>query len=112
MPAWPLRVHIVGESLKCSATAVQGVVELSNYGDRLRRMALGMAVARGGEMKPSSISNGTIQVYPDEVSTFAFHLVPFKPLAELLIFRIFAANEGMYGFVGKPLLFGRRSASP
>jgi hypothetical protein len=107
LPVWPLRVRIVRESLVFSATELRGNAEVFSNDDRVRRITTGVAVVRGGEMQSGSAAKTELIVGAGEKSTFAFALIPVKPMREIMQTRVYVASEGAFGLVNINLLYGK-----
>jgi hypothetical protein len=96
LPAWDLRVRFVPETLAASAMKLTGAAEVANDGDRPRRVTLGAVVERAGEVRPESVRKGEVLVAPGETASFAFSLIPVKPMSEIYQMRLYAASEGAF----------------
>jgi hypothetical protein len=111
LPAWPLRVRYVPEALASSATELTGRAEVSNDGVRTRRVSIGVAIERGGEVQANSIEKGEIVVGPGDTSSFAFSLVPARPVFEIFQLRLYVASEGAFGALSTFVRFGRQTTA-
>ena len=105
MPVCALRVRILSDDLTYAADRVTGRVEITNEDDRPRRVALGVAIAMGGELLPASVARTTVILDGGSASTFAFQLLPAAPLTQFLALRAFLASEGAFGVAATSILF-------
>jgi hypothetical protein len=112
LPVWNLTLSIIPESLVCSMTELRCTAGISNGDDCARRIRLGIAVLRAGEMQPNSISKAELTVDAGQTSVVAFTLLPVKPMHEIMQTRIYIASEGAFGFVGMNLLYGAERSTP
>jgi hypothetical protein len=89
---------------------LRGSAEISNDDARTRRVTLGVAAERAGEMRPGSIAKAEVVVGAGKTSSFTFSLTPVRPMCELLQTRVYIASEGAFGLLSIPLFFGRQPA--
>jgi Cys-tRNA synthase (O-phospho-L-seryl-tRNA:Cys-tRNA synthase) len=58
-------------------------------------------------MQSGSAAKTELIVGAGEKSTFAFALIPVKPMREIMQTRVYVASEGAFGLVNINLLYGK-----